>query len=435
MQEFFNLNYWRIFFSSSTKKRLFENFISLSTLQAVNYLLPLITLPYLVRVLSPEKFGLIAFAQAFIGYFIILTDYGFNLSATREISINRENKEKITEIFSSVMTVKFFLGIISFFILGLILISIPKFRDDWLIYIFTFGMVFGGVLFPVWFFQGMERMRYITILNLVARGIFTVCIFIFIRKMADYLYVPLINSMGFIVAGSLSLRIVSKDFKIKFQIPTIESIKYQLKEGWHIFISTAAISLYTTSNAFILGIFTNNIIVGYYSAAEGLIRAVQGLLTPISQTVYPYISKLVNESKDKALSFIRKLTILVGSGSFIMSLLVFLLAVPIVNIVLGSQYQQSIIVLKILAFLPFITGLSNIFGIQTMLTFNLKKAFSRILIFAGLLNITLALILAPFYRHVGVSIAVLITEIFVTLSMFLYLIKKGIKIFQGKYEI
>jgi PST family polysaccharide transporter len=432
MQEFFNLNYWRNFFNSSTKRRLAENFFSLSVLQVVNYLLPLITLPYLVRVLGPEKFGLVAFAQAFIGYFIILTDYGFNLSATREISINREKKEKVSEIFSSVMAVKFLLGILSFFILGLFLIFIPRFGNDWLIYLFTFGMVFGNILFPVWFFQGMERMKYITILNIIAKGIFTVCIFIFIREMADYLYVPLINSLGYLVAGALSLGIVFKDFGVKFNLPTIQAIKHQFKEGWHIFISTAAISLYTTSNAFILGLFTNNTIVGYYSAAEKIIRAVQGLLTPVSQTVYPYISKLVAESKERALGFIRKLVKLVGVGSFILSLLIFVLAGPIVNIVLGSQYQQSIIVLRILAFLPFIIGLSNIFGIQIMLTFDLKRAFSRILISAGLLNMALALILAPLYQHVGVAVAVLTTEIFVTLSMFLYLQKKGIKVFREK---
>lgn len=415
-------------FQSEDKKRLLSNFFSLSVLQGANYILPLITLPYLVRVLGPEKFGLIAFAQAFIQYFNILTDYGFNLSATREISIYRDNKEKVSEIFSSVIMIKLGLMIISLLILSVLVFTIPKFKNDWLIYFFTFGMVLGNVLFPVWFFQGMERMKYITFLNIMARLIFTISIFIFIRKVQDYIYVPLISSLGTITAGVLGLWVIYKNFKVNFTLPNLESIKYQLKEGWYIFISTVSISLYTTSNTFILGIFTNNTIVGYYAAAEKIIKAIQGLLSPISQTVYPHISKLASESKERALNFIRKLVKIVGSISFIISLSIFIFANLIVNIILGPQYQQSIIVLRILAFLPFIIGLSNIFGIQTMLTFNLKRAFSRILISAGLLNITLALILTPLYQHIGVSSAVLITESFVTLTMFFYLRRKKIKI-------
>jgi len=419
-------------FQSEDRKRLLENFFSLSVLQGANYILPLITLPYLVRVLGPEKFGLIAFAQSFIQYFNIFTDYGFNLSATREISIYRDNKEKVSEIFSSVMIIKLALLILSFIIMSVVVFSFEKFRKDWLIYYLTFGMVIGQVLFPVWFFQGMERMKYITFLSIIAKLIFTVCIFVFVRRVSDYIYVPLINSIGFIAAGILGIGIALKDFKIYFKMPTLFAIKHQLKEGWYIFISTIAISLYTVSNTFILGLFTNNTIVGYYSAAEKLIKAVQGLLGPISQTIYPYISKLVNESKEKGIKFIRKVILMVGSFSFVLSLSICVFANIIVNIFLGSKFYESVHVLRILAFLPFIIGLSNIFGIQTMLTFNHKKAFSNILIAASIINIALAFVLVPLYKHIGISFAVLISETFVTISMLIYLQRNGIRILEGK---
>ena len=419
-------------FNTEDKKRLLSNFFSLSVLQGANYILPLITLPYLVRVLGPEKFGLIMFAQAFIQYFVILTDYGFNLSATREISIHRDNKEKISEIFSSVMFIKFVLFILALLIMTVIVFSFEKFKKEWLIYYLTFGMVLGQTLFPVWFFQGMERMKYITFLNITAKLIFTVSIFIFIHQVSDYIYVPLINSLGFLVAGVLSIYIIFKNFNVKFHFPKLTSIKIQLKEGWHIFISTVAISLYTVSNTFILGIFTNNTIVGYYSAAEKIIKAVQGLLTPISQTIYPYISKLVKESKEKGIKFLQKITFLIGGISFILSLILFIFADLVVNFLLGNQYEESISVLRILAFLPFIIALNNIFGIQTMLTFNYKKAFSQILITASIINILLAFILVPLWQHIGISFTILISEIFVTTIMFIYLQIKGIKILEGK---
>jgi PST family polysaccharide transporter len=413
-------------------RRIFSNFLSLSVLQAANYILPLITLPYLVRVLGPEKFGLISFAQAFTAYFQIITDYGFNLSATREISINRQNKEKVFEIFSSVMFIKFGLLFVSLIFMSIIVFSFNKFREDWLIYYLTFGMVLGNTLFPIWFFQGLERMKYITFLNILAKLIFTVAIFVFVKQESNYLYVPLLNSIGFIIAGVLSLWIVFKDFKVEFKTADLKEIKYHLKEGWYIFISTLAISLYTVSNTFILGLFTNNVIVGYYSAAEKLIKAVQGILGPISQSVYPYVSKLINESKETGISFIKKLTFIIGSSSFVLSSIIFLFADLIVKIILGNQYIESIIVLRILAFLPFIIGLSNIFGIQTMVTLNYKKAFSNILVSASAINIILAFILVSLYKHIGISFSVLISEIFVTVAMFLFLESKGVKILRGQ---
>lgn len=430
----FNYHNWKnFFFSSPTRKKLTENFLSLSVLQGLNYLLPLITLPYLVRVLGPEKYGLVAFAQAFIAYFGILTDYGFNLSATREISVQRENKEKISAIFSSVMLIKFVFLILSFILMSVLVFSIHKFRNEWLLYFLTFGTVLGQVLFPIWFFQGIERMKYITWLNIIAKTIFTVLVFVIIRQKTDYIYVPFLGALGTIISGILALGIIRKHFKVNFHLPSKNEVIHQLREGWYIFISTVAISLYSISNTFILGLFASNTIVGYYSGAEKIINAVQGLLSPVSQTIYPHISKIASESKERALKFLQKITILIGSSSFVLSLLIFLLAEVVVKILLGGQYLESIKVLRILSFLPFIVGLSNIFGIQTMLTFDYKKAFSNILIIASLINITLAFILVPFFFHIGIAFAVVISETFVTIVMFVYLQRKGIKVLEGKY--
>ncbi len=419
-------------FNTKEKKQMFENFVSLTVLQALNYLLPLVTFPYLVRVLGAEKFGLLAFATATIDYFRILTDYGFNLSATRDISIHREDKAKVDEIFSAVMIIKFGFLIISFLLLTAIVFSFKKFKVDWQIYFLSFGMVVGQTLFPVWFFQGMERMKYITFLNILAKALFTIAIFIFVKEQTDFWKVPLLNSLGFIVAGIISLYLVKKIFNTNVTFPTIHIILEQLKEGWHIFVSTVAISLYTISTPFILGLFTNNTIVGYYSAADKIIQAIKGLLGPFSQTIYPFINKKVVVSKKAGLKIIRKITIYVAFFTFLLSISVFIFARQVTFLVLGQSYIKSIIALKILAITPFLIGLSNVFGIQTMISFGRNRAFRNILIFASVINIILSLILVPAFSYLGSAVAVVIVEFFVTTSMFIYLQTTGIKIVEFK---
>jgi PST family polysaccharide transporter len=194
-------------------------------------------------------------------------------------------------------------------------------------------------------------------------------------------------------------------------------------------------SLYTTSNAFILGIFTNTTFVGYYSAGEKVIRAVQGLLAPVSQTVYPHICKLAAESRQAALGFIRKMARMVGIPAFILSIILLVFAPLISHVLFGRQFEESIPVLRIMSFLPFLIGLSNIFGIQTMLTFGLKETFTKILIWGSFLNIGLALVLVAPLKHVGISVSVLATEIFVTASMFAALEKRGLRIFREADEV
>jgi PST family polysaccharide transporter len=413
-------------------RRILDNILSLFSLQGLNYILPLITFPYLTRVLGPDKYGLVAFALAFIGYFQILTDYGFNMSATREISIHREDDEKVSRIYSSVMTTKALLMILSFLVMTVIVFSFDKFRSDWLLYYFSFLLVVGNLLLPTWFFQGMEKMRYISILNIGISLIYTAAIFIFVRGSSDYLYVPLLSALGTIIIGVYSLRLVKRQFGVSFKRPSLPDVKYQLEEGWHVFISTVAISLYTISGTFILGFFASNTIVGYFSVAYRIINIATGLLSPISQSIYPYISSLAVKSREEALIFIKKSTAMVGVLSFLVSLLIFILAGPILFLLAGAQYSQSVLLVQIMAFLPFIIALSNMFGVQTMLTFNYKQAFSRIIIIGSAINIILTLILAPFYQAVGISVALVVTEIYVTLAMYLYLRGRGINLLEIK---
>lgn len=124
-----------------------KNLVSMYLMHGSNFIFPLITLPYLVRVLGPDKYGLLTFVQGFIQYFLIITDYGFNLSATRQIAINRGDNTKVSKIFCATIFLKLVFMLTSFILLSTIIITIPKFRHDGFIYLLAFLSVLGSVFF------------------------------------------------------------------------------------------------------------------------------------------------------------------------------------------------------------------------------------------------------------------------------------------------
>lgn len=254
-------------------------------------ILPLVTLPYLVKVLSVENFGLISFALSVVMYFNILVDFGFDLSATRSISLNRKDINKVSEIFSAVMFLKFFLILISLITLTVLVLSIDTLGRHKMLYFITFGVVLGNSIFPVWFFQGMEKMKHIALINVVTKTIFTFLIFVFVTDREDYIYVPLLNSFGAIVSGLYSLLVVFKLFKVKFKLPNWGEVIVQLKESYLYFISRVANDgsrFYATT---IIGLFFGNIILGYFAMVEKLFYAFMNVGGVVSQTIYPYMSR------------------------------------------------------------------------------------------------------------------------------------------------
>lgn len=412
----------------NSNKVLFKNFTSLFILQIANYIFPIITLPYLVRVLGPEKYGLVNFAAAFVTYFTLITDYGFNLSATQEISVNRDNQTRVAEIFSSVITLKMMFFILSIIIFLLVVFFIPQFREHILLFIVTFLSVIGTALFPLWFFQGIEKMNYILVITVSVRLIITAMIFILIQTENDYVKLAALNSTAQFVIGLLGLLIVFNKFQLKYVFPKLSLLKLQIKNGWNLFLSTVWINLYTTSNVFILGLFAPANIVGYFAAADKVRMAFQGILSPMSQSVFPYVNKILNESYERFIGFNKKILKIGFVIGALISLVIFIFAEPIVKIGLGAEYYPSVIILRIIAWLPLIIILSNVLGILTMIPLNKHKAFSIILFFAAMINLIVSFVIVPVYFDIGTSISLLVTETFVTVSFYLFIKLNKIRI-------
>jgi len=394
-------------------KKLLGNFTALSLMQGANYIIPLITIPYLVRVLGPEKFGVIAFAQAIIQYFIILTEYGFNLSATRKISVFRNNVNELSKIFSAVMLIKFAFMLIGLVILLFIISLVPRFEVDYGLYLIVYIMVLGKVIFPIWFFQGLEKMKYISIANIGARLIMVIAIFIFIHNESDYLIAAGVQAGSLLLSGLFSMFFIHKVAPIKITIPSVKQLMETLREGFPIFISSASISLYSSTNIFILGLVANNVMVGYFSAAEKIISAIRSLFIPVAQTIYPHINALVAHSMYAALSFIRKIFKWLSLSTLLVSIILFLLAEPIVALLLGKQFMPVVVLIKIMSFIPFIVSISNIFGEQLLLSFQLNKLFAMSIIFPSIFHVILLAIFAPGYTIYAVATIYVFTELFI----------------------
>jgi PST family polysaccharide transporter len=385
--------------------------------------------------LGPAHYGLIGFAAALINYFTILTGYGFNLSATKEISLKRDDREGISAIFSSVMIMKLALLALSLILLLVIVYSFDKFRADADVYLFSFGIVIGNALFPVWLFQGMERMKYITYINLAGRAGLTAAVFVFISDRDGYVLYVILSSATAVLVGIASLVCALKVFNIRFVLPTFGELRRQAIEGWYVFVSSISIVLYTSSTTFILGLLTNNTVVGYFTGADKIRQAIQGLFAPVFQTLYPYVNKLAHDSKAKALEFMGKEVLYLGLvGSFI-CLLVFINAEFLIGVILGKEYSASVVLLRILAFIPVLNILGNILTVQCLLSLGLKRDYLLVYVVTSVVGVLAMIYLTHGYGAPGVSFSVVFVES-LAIAMTLYRMRaNGIALFgaSGKH--
>lgn len=409
-------NFFRQIKRSNDTSRIGKNFFFLTLLQAANFLLPLITLPYLVRVLGTDIFGLVMFAQSFTLFFNIIVDFGFNLSATREVSIHRNNTRKIAQLFSSVLTIKFFLIVLSLFLITVLILLVPRFQMDWKIYYLSFGMVIGQALFPVWYFQGIERMKIITFITVFAKTIFTVLIFLVIKDDSDYLLVPVINSIGFIIGGLIGLFLALKNLSI-LKPKKIETIQL-FRESSQLFVSNLSVSLYTIANTLILGLLTNNTMVGIYASMEKLVLAIKNLYTPFFQAIFPWVA---SKNKPEIIAIVKKLILPLFTIGFLAFFTILIGGKTILNLIYNNELISDYSNLfKLLGSIAIFSALNMLFNTVLLTALKMYQERMKIMLISGITNVILALILVHYFGIYGIGISVAFTEFLLLIFGFLY---------------
>ena len=315
-------------------RRVIANFFSLSLINGVSYIIALFLIPYLLYVLGEEHYGAYLFIYVVAQYLMLAGHYGFKFSATRLVSVFRDDKEKINAIFNATMWARVLLTVPAV-IIGFLAVYMLMDSDDVLMYLFSLGMVFGDILIPSWLFQGMERMKYLTIATVVSKLVFALLIFVFIKSQEQYVYVLLLHSLGYIASGVLSIYLAVKQFGIKLGFTTFAEIKEQIKDGWNVFVSNIGMELYRNSNVLLLGVLAGDAAAGIFGAVEKLVKAMQTIINALPMALYPYVSrKFYNAGLSDNITNLKRL--LKWAFMLLMPLsLAFALLSPVISLYLG----------------------------------------------------------------------------------------------------
>lgn len=390
--------------------KLGGNIVSLYATQGLNYLLPLILVPYLLRILGPRSYGGIAFAQSLMAYAVVLTDFGFTFSATRAVALARDDPDRLARIFWTTLAAKGVLLLVASAVILAAVLFFPTLREHAAVIGVCGLSVVGAVLLPQWYFQGLERMRAMAWMQAWSKLLILTPAFVLVRSGADELLAAAILSVPALLGGLSCLLSVRYLAPIRFYRPSWRDITGALTDGRDFFVSNVATSTYVTGNAFIIGLISGDRAVALYSLANKAALAAFGCLSPVVQAAFPRASLLFGRSLEDATSFVRRLSVLLMTAAALVAAVLLLFAGPIVRLLAGTHYGGAIPVLRTLALLPLALTAGTLLAQIIMINLGLTRSLSRIYVAMGVLNLVTLPILASRLGAGGGAISLLSVE-------------------------
>lgn len=403
------------------EKTIFCNISSLMILQVSKYIFPLVIMPYLIRTLGIANYGILIFSQTMATYFVMLTNYGFYLSAPREISIYRENIDKRNEIISSIFIIKSIFMVISIITMILFITFLEPFNKNSAVFLTSMILVVNEVVSPIWFFQGIEEMEKITIFNIIGRCISVVIMFIIVKEPNHIVRAAFVQSLGGLISGIISIIILFTRYDYKFVKIHFKELFKLLINGWDFFISQLSTVLFTNVNVTMLGLLANPEAVGIYSTGEKVVRLAVSIVNPISSAIFPNISKILVQSRKKGVYKLKGI-MKIGIVLFVfISAMLYLGADLIVGLLIGELNIQIAMVIKILCLLPIFVFINNIYGTQYMINCGMKKQFRNIIVISGSSLIVFSYSLVSIIGIYGAAIASFASELLLVILMIYYI--------------
>ena len=389
-----------------------HNVLSLYGTQVAMYVIPLITLPYLARVLGAHYFGMVALAQAFGMYVTLLVEFGFNLSATRDVARYRDDSQRLSHILADVLGAKLMLALASLCAAVVLQFVLRQFRDN---PVFLWTGVAAGIaqaFSMVWFYQGLERMKIAAVVSTVSNAIGALGIFLLVHSPQHAWRVLVMQALGAILGSVLLLATAYRE--VAFHVPTLRGSWTALRSGGSMFLFRSAVSLYTTMNTLMVGMLAGPVVVGCFAGAEKLCRSAVGLQQPLSQSLYPKLIFLRERHKDRTARAARSGTVvLLGCGA-ICSTTLFFAAGLLVRLFLGSEYTGAVQIVKILAFLPIGVALASAIAYQWMLPLGLDRQMTVAAVLGGTWCLVVGGSLFPHLGSSGVAIGTVTAEFVVS---------------------
>lgn len=395
--------------NNKTAKTLFANFTYLSILEIIGLLLPLISYPYVIRTVGADNYGVVVFCQAIIAYVVIIINFGYNVSATRKISENRTNVFKIREIYSSIVYQKLLIFAICL-VSGLFVLIFLKY-DYSVILLGFIGLCIQEVFFPTWLFQGLERMKFITIITFVAKCSCLILIFLFVHDKKDYACIPVLYSIGGFFTSVLSVIILKKKFDIYF----VKVSKYRMKEDFleslPFFTSRLSAIVMERGNVLVIGTFFSYDMVAIYDLCAKIVSILKTPFSLVAQVIYP------NVAKSKNMLLVKKsIKIVLLFGAFV-CLFVYLFVPNIILLLSDTSMLGAVSILKIMVLYVPIVGISYLFGASVLVVKGYSREYNLSVVYSVLLYILMLLSFISFSKVnlYTMALAFVAPELFVAL--------------------
>jgi len=409
------------------KSKITQNAASLYMVQACRKLLPLFILPYLARVLGPSGWGNVAFAQG-VGEFIsIFVEFGFILSATRDLAQSKGSKGDCGRIAVGTFAAQAVLATIGILVALAVSTQVPLLHSH--PRLLCAGLVYGVAqgMMPTWLFQGLERMTLASFLEITSKVAAVGAVFLFVHSPSDEWKVLFFQSLAPVVSLLAGVWVAHRHLTL--YVPTFDMVWESIKAGWKMFLLRSGLATYSTANVLILAMFAPAGIVGYYASAEKVSKAIVGLLLPIRDAFYPRLSHLAAHSAKEGARLTKiSAYIEIGAG-VILSVATFAGAHLIVSLVFGRTFEAAVPILQILALLPFIVSLSDAIGLQSLLPAGKESLVMIAIVAGGLVNMAFAVMLAPRFMAEGMAISVVLAEAAVC-AVLMFIVARTTALFQ-----